>query len=147
MTWQSPDCPKNWPLSDAFEEGQPVPLRQLASRLEPFGFQRGDGTTGPLIVRIRGLSSKERTEPGARRTLNDDDATARRQRAASLLKTRHALFGSHVRNHTLLVVHHDQIERAVWIRKTGQRGLFNFEEHAGALGTTARTRGFLVGSR
>ena len=30
MAWRSPDCPKNWPLSDAFEEGQPVPLRQLA---------------------------------------------------------------------------------------------------------------------
>src|SRR5204863_7782220 len=89
----------------------------------------------------RPAAAKQRTQPGPRAPLDDDDPPARGERAQGLLETGDTQLWFHVRKEPVLVVEHDEIERRVveW-EGVETAGSLDFQQHAAYLYALARAR-------
>ena len=77
------------PLTDAFEEGQPVTFGQQPCGSEALGLQSADGASAGLILRIDewgGWGSQQGTQTTACGPLDHDHPAAGRERTVDLLK-------------------------------------------------------------
>ena len=124
-------CPAVSPLSDAFEEGQPVTLGQKAGRAEPFRFESDDGSTGGGVVGIDwcgGPRSEQRAQTGARTLFDNYNPAARREHPERFAQRRDTLLRTHARQQTVLIVDDDEVEGAVFERKVIELTCFELEK-------------------
>jgi len=121
------------PLSDAFEEVQPVTLGQEAGRAEAFRFERDDGASGGGVAWIDwcgGPRSEQRAQTSARALFDNYNPAARREHTERFAQRRDTLLRTHARQQTVLIVHDDQVEGAVFERKVIEPACFDLEKKA-----------------
>src|SRR6186997_912810 len=121
------------PLTDAFEEGQPVTFGQQPCGSEALGLQSADGASAGLILRIDewgGWGSQQGTQTTTCGPLDHDHPAAGRERTVDLLKHADASFRAHPRQQPFLVVDHDQVERPGVKRKPVQAARLELQEES-----------------